>query len=180
MLAGQLFDPTDRAIEEARSRAAELCYQLNNLAPNETKKRLETTRTLFRSAGSGVIVRSPFVCDFGCNIDIGDNVFINSNCVILDVCRIALGSNSWIGPGVHIYAGDHPLDWQKRRQRQLGRAIDIGKDCWLGGGVLVLPGVTIGERSVIGAGSVVTRNIPPNVIAFGNPCRVRRSVPSDE
>lgn len=122
-------------------------------------------------------IHPPFCCDYGENITIGENIFINFNCSILSCAKVEIGDNCWIGPNVQIYTAIHPVE-PKKRNTGIGSAkpIKIGKDCWLGGGVIILPGVEIGEGSTIWTGSVVTKNIPPNSIAVGNPCKVIRKI----
>jgi maltose O-acetyltransferase len=121
-------------------------------------------------------VQPPFWCDYGSNIRLGKRVFFNFNCIVLDVCAVRIGSFTLFGPGVQILTPMHPLDAALRRRQEYGRPIDIGADVWVGGGALILAGVRIGDRAVIGAGSVVTRDIPEGVLAAGNPCRVIRSI----
>jgi maltose O-acetyltransferase len=122
-------------------------------------------------------VQPPFFCDYGFNLELGERVYFNFNCVVLDVCQVRIGSFTLFGPAVQIYTATHPLGAMARRKVESGRPISIGSDCWIGGGAIILPGVTIGDRSVIGAGSVVTRDVPADVMAAGNPCRARRELP---
>src|SRR6185312_11602509 len=117
-------------------------------------------------------MQPPFFCDYGENIRRGENVFFNFNCVVLDVCEVSIGDFSLFGPAVQIYTPLHPLDAAARREKEYGKPVDIGADVWVGGGAIILPGVSIGARAVIGAGSVVTRDVPEGVFAAGNPCRV--------
>lgn len=121
-------------------------------------------------------VQPPFFCDYGVHIFLGRKVFFNFNCVILDVCRVTIGDYSMFGPAVQIYTAAHPMEAEARRGREFGRPVTVGSDVWVGGGAILCPGVTVGSRSVIGAGSVVTRDIPEGVFAAGNPCRVIRRV----
>jgi maltose O-acetyltransferase len=125
-------------------------------------------------------MQPPFYCDYGSNIELGDRVFFNFNCVVLDVCRVTIGDYTLFGPAVQILTPMHPLNAELRRKQEYGKPIDIGSDVWVGGGALILPGVRIGSRSVIGAGSVVTRDIPERVFAAGNPCRVIRELTDDD
>jgi maltose O-acetyltransferase len=131
---------------------------------------------LFRKGGESVWMQPPFFCDYGSNIELGERVFFNYNCVVLDVCRVRIGDFTLFGPAVQILTPLHPLDHARRRNQEYGKPVDIGSDVWVGGGALILPGVRIGARSVIGAGSVVTRDVPEGVLAAGNPCRVIRSL----
>jgi maltose O-acetyltransferase len=133
-------------------------------------------RQLFGAGGETVTVTSPLYCDYGRNIELGDDVYFNFNCVLLDVCRIRIGARTLVGPAVQIYTPLHPMDAALRRQQEYGRPVDIGSDVWIGGGAVILPGVSIHDRAVIGAGSVVTRDIPGDVFAAGNPCKVIRQL----
>jgi maltose O-acetyltransferase len=121
-------------------------------------------------------MQPPFYCDYGSNIQLGERVFFNFNCVVLDVCRVRIGNYTLFGPAVQIYTPMHPFDAALRRQQELGRPVEIGADVWVGGGAIILPGVRIGARAVIGAGSVVTGDVPDDVFAAGNPCRVIRAL----
>jgi maltose O-acetyltransferase len=125
-------------------------------------------------------MQPPFYCDYGSNIELGERVFFNFNCIVLDVCRVSIGDYTLFGPAVQILTPMHPLNAELRRKQEYGKAIEIGSDVWVGGGALILPGVRIGSRSVVGAGSVVTRDIPEGVFAAGNPCRVIREISEDE
>ena len=125
----------------------------------------------------GTRCRVPLVrCDYGGNIFLGERVYFNFNCVVLDVCDVRVGDYTLFGPAVQIYTGTHPLQAALRRQMEFGKPVTIGSDVWVGGGAIICPGVSIGDKSVIGAGSVVTRDIPAGVVAVGNPCRVLREV----
>ncbi len=134
---------------------------------------------LFAAFGEGVVVRPPFHCDYGSNIRIGRGTFFNFGCVVLDCNAVSIGEDVQIGPAVQIYTPDHPLDARTRRSGlESARPVTIGDNVWLGGGAIVCPGVTIGADTVVGAGSVVVRDLPPGVVAAGNPCRVLRPLPS--
>jgi maltose O-acetyltransferase len=132
------------------------------------------------TGGQTVWMQPPFYCDYGSNIELGDRVFFNFNCIVLDVCRVTIGDYTLFGPAVQILTPMHPLNAELRRKQEYGKPIEIGSDVWVGGGALILPGVRIGSRSVIGAGSVVTRDIPDGVFAAGNPCRVIRELADNE
>jgi len=173
MLAGELYDAQDPELVAGRARAWALCARLNALRPDHPQRR-ELLRELFAAGGESVYVTSPFFCDYGAHIELGENVYFNFNCVLLDVCPIRIGSHTLIGPAVQIYTPLHPMDAKLRRQQEYGKPVTIGADAWIGGGAIVLPGVTIGDRAVIGAGSVVTRDVPADAFAAGNPCRVIR------
>ena len=130
--------------------------------------------------GDTVLMQPPFFCDYGTNIELGERVFFNFNCTVLDVCRVRVGDHTLFGTGVQILTPVHPMDAELRRREEYGKPIDIGSDVWVGSGALILPGVRIGSRTVIGAGSVVTRDVPDGVFAAGNPCRVIRDIGESE
>ncbi|MDX2147261.1 MAG: maltose acetyltransferase domain-containing protein [Planctomycetota bacterium] len=177
MLAGELYYSNDPELTERRLRTRERLARLTASDPRNIAARLAICGELFGSIGRNFWVEPPFFCDYGENIRLGDNCFINFNCTFLDVAPITLGNNVLIAPGVQLLAAYHPIDHITRAKAlEYGSPITIEDDAWLGGGVIVLPGVRIGARSIIGAGSVVTRDVPPDVIAVGNPCKVLRSV----
>lgn len=176
MLAGELYDPMDAELVAARERARDLCHALNATRERDREERRRILRELFGSGGDSVWMQPPFYCDYGTNIELGERVFFNFNCVVLDVCRVRIGSFTLFGPGAQVLTPMHPLDARERRGREFGKPVDIGSDVWVGAGALILPGVRVGSRSVIGAGSVVTRDVPENVFAAGNPCRVIRAI----
>ncbi|HYP75229.1 MAG TPA: sugar O-acetyltransferase [Polyangiaceae bacterium] len=176
MVAGELYDPADPLLMKMRERARELCRQLNAAAETEHELRTSLQRELFASGGDEASIQAPFFCDYGSNIHLGKRVYFNFNCVVLDVCPVHIGEHTLFGPAVQIYTATHPLDAEQRRTHEYAKPIRIGSDCWVGGGAIILPGVTIGDRTVVGAGSVVTKDLPSNVIAAGNPCRVIRPV----
>ena len=172
MLAGELYDPFDPELVAARERAQSLCAALNASTESEQDGRRRILEELFGTGGDGVWMQPPFYCDYGSNIHLGTRVFFNFNCTVLDVCEVRIGDHTLFGPGVQILTPLHPLDAALRRTQEYGKPIAIGPDVWVGGGALILAGVHIGARSIIGAGSVVTRDIPEGVLAVGNPCRV--------
>lgn len=176
MLAGELYDPMDPELVRARDRARDLCQDLNATREVQVEERRRILVELFGSGGETVWMQPPFYCDYGANISLGERVFFNFNCVVLDVCRVTIGDFTLFGPAVQIYTATHPMDAMLRRQQEFARPIEIGSDVWVGGGAIVCPGVRIGSRSVIGAGSVVTRDVPEGVLAAGNPCRVIRTI----
>jgi len=176
MLAGELYDPLDPELVTARVRARELCWSLNSTRDADEQERRGILCDLFGSGGESVWMQPPFYCDYGSNIELGKRVFFNFNCVVLDVCRVKIGDFTLLGPAVQIYTATHPMNAELRRRQEFGKPVEIGADVWIGGGVIILPGVRIGSRSVIGAGSVVTRDIPEAVFAAGNPCRVIRDI----
>jgi maltose O-acetyltransferase len=177
MLAGELYDPLDAELVAARERARDLTQSLNATREAQRAERRRLLQELFGTGGDTVWMQPPFYCDYGCNIHLGRRAFFNFNCVVLDVCEVRIGDYTLLGPGVQILTPLHPLDAALRRTQELGKPVSIGADVWIGGAALILAGVTIGARSVIGAGSVVTRDVPAGVFAAGNPCRVIRSVP---
>jgi maltose O-acetyltransferase len=172
MIAGELYDSLDPELVAARDTARSLCFRING---QPTPDRADLV-SLFGKGGDTVWLHPPFYCDYGFNIELGERVFFNFNCVVLDTCKVTIGDYCQFGPGVQILTPLHPLDAALRRKEEYGKPITIGSDVWVGGGALILPGVTIGARSVIGAGSVVTRDVPEGVLAVGNPCRVLRAI----
>ena len=176
MLAGELYDPLDPELVAARVRARDLCQALNATREADETERRRVLVDLFGAGGDRVWMQPPFYCDYGSNITLGERVFFNFNCVVLDVCAVRVGDFTLFGPAVQIYTATHPLDAEQRRTREFAKPIDIGSDVWVGGSAIICPGVTIGSRTVIGAGSVVTRDIPAGVFAAGNPCRVIRDL----
>lgn len=177
MLAGELYDPLDEQLSKERLNARLLIKALNNTCEDETEERTRILKELLPNAGTGLWLQPPFYCDYGSNIRLGEKVFFNFNCVVLDVTAVTIGSRTMLGPNVQIYTATHPLDHQQRASGlEFAKPITIGEDAWIGGSVVICPGVTIGDRSVIGAGSVVTRDIPSDVFAAGNPCRVIRAL----
>ncbi|HEX6003839.1 MAG TPA: sugar O-acetyltransferase [Burkholderiales bacterium] len=174
MLAGELYDPFDQALVRDRERARTLCRALNDTQESQHAERRRILRELFGSGGDSVWMQPPFYCDYGANIHLGERVFFNFNCIVLDVCEVRIGDYTLFGPGVQILTPLHPMNPERRRVQEFGKAIEIGADVWVGGGALILAGVRVGSRAVIGAGSVVTRDIPEGVFAAGNPCRVIR------
>ena len=176
MLAGELYDPFDRELVAGRERARDLCQALNATRESEADARRDILRELFGMGGDTVWMQPPFFCDYGANIELGERVFFNFNCVVLDVCRVKIGDYTLFGPGVQILTPVHPMNANLRRREEYGKPIEIGADVWVGGGALILPGVRIGAKTVVGAGSVVTRDIPEGVFAAGNPCRVIREI----
>jgi maltose O-acetyltransferase len=177
MVAGELYDALDPELVRLRHRARDLCRELNASSDADEARRRAIAIDLFAEGGDSVWIQPPFFADYGVNIRLGQRVFFNFNCVILDVCEVRIGDFTKFGPGVQIVTPLHPMDAAERRGREFGSPIEIGADVWIGAGALILPGVHIGSRTVIGAGSVVTRDIPSDVLAVGNPCRVVRSIP---
>jgi maltose O-acetyltransferase len=177
MLAGELYNALDPQLVRERRRTRELLRALNDTFAGDESLRGELISDLFASVGKNIWIEPPFYCDYGSNITLGDNVYFNFNCVILDPAGVEIGSNVLFGPGVQIYTAAHPVSHLERRTGlENALAIKIGSDVWIGGAAVINPGVKIGARSVIGAGSVVTKDIPADVFAAGNPCRVIQSL----
>lgn len=177
MIAGQLYNAQDPELLRLRSRIRDLCQDLNATREANRELRRRLLIEIFGQGGDTVTVQPPFFCDYGSNIELGEHVFFNFNCTVLDVCRITVGDYSQFGSGVQIVTPLHPLNADLRRREEYGAPITIGSDVWIGSGAIVLPGVTIGSRTVVGAGSVVSRSLPSDVLAVGNPCRVIRPIP---
>ncbi|HYZ39483.1 MAG TPA: sugar O-acetyltransferase [Stellaceae bacterium] len=174
MLAGELYDASapELQAEMAATHRWLACYNAALDASPAERRRLLLERLAV--VGEGTVVRPPFYCDYGFNISLGAGVFLNFNCVILDVVAVTIGDQTQIGPCVQILTADHPRDAAVRASGlELGRPIRIGRNVWIGGGAVILPGVTIGDDAIIGAGSIVTRDVPTGATAFGNPARVR-------
>jgi len=180
MLAGQLYDPFDPELVAARRRARALCQKLNASSDKDEALRRHLCQKIFGAGGDTVWMQPPFFCDYGINIELGQRVFFNFNCIILDVCKVEIGDFTMFGPGAQVLTPMHPLDATLRRKEEYGKPVKIGADVWVGAGALILPGVTIGSKTVIGAGSVVSRDIPDRVFAAGNPCRVIRAIEDGE
>ncbi|MDX9835768.1 MAG: sugar O-acetyltransferase [Desulfobulbus sp.] len=179
MICGELYDPLDPELVRLRQRARDLCQDLNATREAQQEKRRRILRQLFGQGGDTVWLQPPFFCDYGTNIHLGERVFFNFNCVVLDVAPVTIGDYTLFGPAVQIYTATHPFDAGLRRSQEFAKPINIGADVWVGGGAIVCPGVRIGSCAVIGAGSVVTRDIPEGMFAAGNPCRVMRPVSED-
>jgi maltose O-acetyltransferase len=180
MLAGELYDPLDPVLCAERQRCRELCQQLNVSREDQPDERQRLLGELL-GRPTDAWIQPPFFCDYGTNLNLGTKVFFNFNCVVLDVMPVTIGSNVLFGPAVQIYTATHPLDAEQRRAwLELAKPVTIGSDVWVGGGAIICPGVTIGDRTVIGAGSVVTRSIPADVFAAGNPCRLIRPLGEDD
>jgi maltose O-acetyltransferase len=176
MLAGELYDPADSELAEARNRARDLCRQLNSTSERDPQSRRSILTQLFGQGGDSARIQPPFFCDYGSNILLGEGVFFNFNCVALDVCVVKIGDFALFGPAVQIYTATHPMNAESRREKEFGKPVEIGSDVWVGGGAIICPGVKIGSKTVIGAGSVVTSDLPDGVFAAGNPCRVIREI----
>ena len=179
--AGFLYDTTFEGREEMHLKCADLCYAYNHTMPSDMLRREELIRQLFGKVGVNPYVEPNIFCGFGFNIEVGDNFFANNNCVFVDPGKITFGDNVFIGPNCGFYTAHHPIDASLRNQLlEQAFPIRVGDNVWIGGGTTVVPGVTIGSDVVIGAGSVVTHDIPDHVVAFGNPCRVQRAITEED
>ena len=174
---GLIYNDFDEDLFNRRVKAKKLFRAYNKTEDDETELRYNLMQQLFKEVGKNVWIEPDFKCEFGKNIKIEDNVYINFGCVILDCAEVTIGSHTLIGPNVGLYAVNHSIDALERINGGCcGKPIHIGKNVWLGGDVKVLPGVTIGDNTIIGTGSIVTKDIPSNVIAAGNPCKVIREI----
>ena len=174
MLAGELYRPADPEIQSDLAATAQWLARYNAALADPPAVRHALLAQRLARVGEGVVVRPPFFCDYGYNIRLGDGVFVNFNCVFLDVVAIVVGDRTQIGPAVQIYAADHPRDPVVRRSGiEFGRPVTIGADVWIGGGAIILPGVSIGDDAIVGAGSVVTKDVPPGARVAGNPAHSR-------
>lgn len=175
MLAGELYQAWDPELVELRKQARRLLRAYNQTTEEESERRSTILRGLFGATGERIDIEPPFFCDYGSHIRVGNNFYMNFDCVILDCAHIVIGENVMCGPKVQMYAATHPVDAAERiKGLELAKPITIGNNVWIGGGSIICPGVTIGDNTTIAAGSVVTRDIPENVLAGGNPCRVLR------
>ncbi|WP_295853383.1 sugar O-acetyltransferase [Tardiphaga sp.] len=180
MLAGDLYRPGGPELNADEKANKVWMARYNAVLDRPVAERLALLKLHFNQVGADCVIRPPFFCDYGYNISLGDNVFLNFNCVILDIVAVTIGDRTQIGPAVQIYAADHPRDARTRAEGlEFGRPVSIGADVWIGGGAMIVPGVTIGDGAVIGAGSVVTRDVPAGAIVAGNPARVlkRQALP---
>jgi len=178
MLAGELYNANyDENLIKERIKAKEICHIYNKLKPSNIKKRENLIKKLFGVTGKQFFIEQDFWCDYGYNIFIGENFYMNHNCVILDCAKVEFGDNVFIAPNCSFYTAGHPIDVEARNKGlEFAKPIKVGNNVWIGGNVTVLPGVTIGNNVTIGAGSLVTKDIPDNVIAYGNPCRVIKNI----
>jgi maltose O-acetyltransferase len=175
--AGKLYKAFGEELFEERQYAKELVFKFNTLHPSQISERDEIIRKLFGSTGEKFFIEPPFRCDYGYNITLGNNFYSNYNLIILDCAKTVIGDNVLIGPNVGIYAAGHPVHHELRNQEyEFALPIIIGNNVWIGGNVVINPGITLGDNSVIGSGSVVTKDIPANVVAAGNPCKILREI----
>ena len=177
MISGKIYNPGDKELLNARQRAKELCHKYNTLPNSSVNERENLIKNLFGKCESIISIEPNFYCDYGFNISAGKNFCINHNCVILDCAAVTFGDNVWIGPNCGFYTAIHPTNAEERITGvEYAKPITVGNNVWIGGNVVILSGVTIGDNTTIGAGSVVTKDIPSNVVAFGNPCKVIRNI----
>lgn len=178
MTSGQLYPATDNAVLlNVLGQTHERCYDYNLLRPSQTRQRDELIRLILGHAGAKLKIISPFLCDYGFNISVGENFFANAGLIILDEAPVTFGDNVFIGPNCGFYTAGHPLEADLRDAGlEYARPIAVGNSVWIGGNTAVMPGATIGDRAVIGGGSVVVGDIPPDTLAVGNPCRVIRKI----
>ena len=171
---GLLYDANyDEDLVQEMKKAKDLCLEYNQINPSNRGKRMEFIKKIFGETKENLLVESNFYCDYGYNISVGENFYMNHNCVILDGAKVEFGDNVFIGPNCGFYTAGHPLNVSDRNKGlEYAKPIKVGNNVWFGGNVVVIPGVTIGDNVTIGAGSVVTKDIPSNVLAHGNPCRV--------
>lgn len=167
----------DQEIVDARTKCADLCYEFNNCRPSDTKKQNRLLHQILGKIEGELVVTAPFYCDYGFNVSVGKNFYTNHNCTILDGAPVTFGDNVFIAPNCVISTAGHAIDSEQRsRGLEIARPIRVGNNVWIGANVSILPGVTIGDNTIIGAGSVVNKDIPADVIAVGNPCRVIRKI----
>lgn len=182
MLKGLLYDANyDEELLKERDACKEMCYDFNQLRPSQWKEQQEIIRRLFGKTKERFTITAPFWCDYGYNIEVGENFYTNHHCVILDGAKVTFGDNVFIAPNCGFYTAGHALDVEQRNKGlEYAYPITVGDNVWIGGGVTVLPGVTIGSNTVIGAGSVVNKDIPEGVLAAGNPCKVIRKITEED
>ncbi len=178
MCAQMLYDANyDQTLLEERDKAKDLCHQYNQLRPSDRLGQQEVLKKLLGKTGENFILTAPFWCDYGYNIELGENFYANHNLVILDGAKVIFGDNVFIGPDCGFHTAGHPIDYERRnRGLEYAYSITVGDNVWIGAGVQVMPGVTIGSNVVIGGGSVVVKDIPSNCVAVGNPCHVLRPI----
>lgn len=180
MVTGELYDANyNKELAEERLKAKDLCYEYNQLKPSNQEERKKILKTLLGKTKENFLIEQPFICDYGYHIEIGENFYANHNLIILDANQVKFGDNVFIAPNCGFYTAGHPLNAEQRNKGlEYAKPIEVGNNVWIGGNVVVLPGVKIGDNSVIGAGSIVTKDIPANSVAVGNPCKVIKKIES--
>ena len=178
MLAGMLYDANfDERLIKDRYKVKDLCFEYNILKPSDIEGKNKLIKKIFGKTGNEITVEQNFWCDYGYNISVGENFYMNHNCTILDCAKIEFGDNVFVAPNCGFYTAGHPLDFETRNKGlEYAKPLKIGNNVWIGGNVIVLPGVNIGDNVVIGAGSVVNKDIPENSVAVGNPCKVIKKI----
>ncbi len=177
MLSGRLYNPNDKELIAERHFARSIFQKINSIQDDKKKEQNKLFAKLLGQSVKGLWIEPPFYCDYGYNIKVGKNVFMNFNCCILDVMEVKIGNNIMIGPNVQIYTATHPIDAKTRASwLEYAKPVNIGNDVWIGGGAIICPGVNIGNGAVIGAGSVVTKNVPDNVVFAGNPAKFIKNI----
>jgi maltose O-acetyltransferase len=181
MLGGELYFSNDVELVRERGEARRLTRLFNSTLETEREERRRLLKELLGSTEQNFYLEPPFNCDYGSNIHIGENFYANFDCVILDVCEVRIGNNCLFAPGVHVYTATHPLGAKARNSgRELGKPVTIGNNVWVGGRAILLPGVRIGDNAVIGAGAVVTKDVPPDTVVAGNPARIIKIIPPED
>ena len=177
MLSGMLYDASDQQLTSERHQARILFQRINSMTDEEKTKRDQLFYKLFGKVGKNLSIEPPFYCDYGSNISVGNNVFLNFNCCILDVMEVNIGDNVLIGPNVQIYTATHPMDAKTRSSLlEFAKPVKIGNDVWIGGGAIINPGIIIGDRVVIGSGAVITKDVPDDVFVGGNPAKIIKHI----
>lgn len=177
MLAGEWYQAGDPELVEERMKARKLLNRFNQIDPENLTESDAIVRRLFGKSGKNLFIQAPFYCDYGYNIEVGDDVFFNFNCLILDVCKVKLGDRVFVAPNVQFYPATHPIEAKPRGEMwEYGKEINIGNDVWIGGSAIICPGITIGDRAVIAAGAVVTKDVPADVIVGGNPAKIIKEI----
>lgn len=180
MLLGELYDSSCKDLFRDRVCVKDKCYEYNLLKPSDFEARKNLIKDILSKTGENFLIEQPFMCDYGYNIEVGENFYANHNLIILDCAKVSFGDNVFIAPNCGFYTAGHPLEYKIRNKGlEFAKPIAVGNNVWIGSNVVVLPGVSIGDNSVIGAGSVVTRDIPSNVVAVGNPCKVIKTINND-
>ena len=181
MLSGMLYDSRDKELREDAARSRRITRLFNNTTEEQNSYRIQLLKELFGRTGEHIYIEPPFRCDYGSNTYIGENFYANFDCIILDVAEVHIGKNCLLGPRVCIYTPVHPYDAEIRAMGiEKGKPVTIGDNVWVGGNAVINPGVSIGNNVIIGSGSVVTKDIPDNVIAAGNPCKIIRPITGDD